>query len=43
MRTITIRVLSAVAVLALPLATLAAPSATPQPKTAAAVIAVDEG
>ena len=37
------RALSAVAVLALPLSAFAAPSARPQPKTAAAVIAADEG
>ena len=37
------RVLSAVAVLVLPLSAFAAPSSKPQPKTAAAVIAAEDG
>jgi Domain of unknown function (DUF4440) len=36
-------ILSAAAVLSLPLSALAAPTAKPQPKTAAAVIAADDG
>ena len=43
MRLVATRVLSAAAVLALPLFAFAAPSAKPQPKTAAAVIAADDG
>jgi hypothetical protein len=43
MRLFTARVLSAAAILSLPLSAFAAPSATPQPKTAAAVIAADDG
>jgi len=43
MRTVVIRVLSAAVVLALPLPSFASSPATPQPKTAAAVIAADDG
>jgi hypothetical protein len=43
MRLFATRVLSAAAVLSLPLSAFAATSATPQPKTAAAVIAADDG
>jgi hypothetical protein len=43
MRLFILRVLSAASVLALPLSVFAAPSAKPQPKTAAAVIAADAG
>ena len=43
MRLFATRVLSAAAVLFLPLSAFAAPSTTPQPKTAAAVIAADDG
>ena len=43
MRLSSIGVLSVVAALALPLVTLAASSTKPQPKTAAAVIAADDG
>jgi hypothetical protein len=43
MRLSSIYALSAAALLSLPLSMLAAPSARPQPKTAAAVIAADEG
>jgi len=43
MRFYATRVLSVAAVLALPLSVFAAPSAKPQPKTAAAVIADDDG
>jgi hypothetical protein len=43
MRLFTIQLVSAAALLSLPLSALAAPSAKPQPKTPAAVIAADDG